>query len=105
MHLQNDAYYRNANGDAVHCQLEADGKFHIYNPKGDSVEVIERFTKYMQEVEEKGKKKEVELERQTHVEGWQPIGKAEFDKEKDAKKAKKKAKKSIEDARRGTEEE
>ena len=113
MHLQNDKYYRNAAGDAVHCQLEGDGCFHIYNVEGDSVEVIERFTKYTQAVEEKGKKKEVELEQQTHVEGWHPIGKGEFEKDKAESKsekvsekdpkAKKKVKKSPEDDGEGVE--
>jgi hypothetical protein len=84
MNLQNGAYYRNAAGAAVHCQLEADGLFHIYDIHGSTVEKITQMTEHMQATQDAGGKggEDVTVDVKTHVEGWKPIGKAEFDKDK-----------------------
>ena len=83
MNLENGKYYLNAQGKAVKCQIEEDKKFHLYDPHGEKVGIIPATTEYVE-----GKPVP------THVEGWQQIGKKDFDEHKKNKNKKSRKKKS-----------
>ncbi len=71
MKLANGKFYTNNKGVAVNAQIESDGKFHCYDCTGKAV---------------------AQIEDDTHVEGWLPIGRAVFNGlVTEAKKAAKKA--------------
>jgi hypothetical protein len=91
MNLQNGCYYKTEGFGIVKCQLQADDHYHIYNASGSEVAKLPRLTEVQQGgVDGKGKETETTLEVPTHVEGWQPVGVAEF--QKAGKAAKKEAK-------------
>jgi len=73
MNLQNGKFYKTNNNTVVKAQMEADGYFHCYSPTGE-------------ELSEK-------INADGHVEGWAPVGAAEFQKERKAAKSKPTSKK------------
>lgn len=67
MNLQNGKYYSTADGTVVKAQMQADGRLHCYDAMGSEIHTIKLAG---------------------HVEGWRPVGKAEFKKARTAAKSK-----------------
>ena len=74
MNLQNGKYYTTADGTVVKAQLEADGHLHCYDAKGSEV---------------------TKVKAAGHVEGWRPVGRAEYQKARKAVTSQRKEGKSI----------
>jgi len=66
MNLQNGKYYTTADGTVVKAQTEADGYLHCYNAQGSEV---------------------TKVKSDGHVEGWRPVGRAEYMKARNKVKA------------------
>lgn len=66
MKLQNGCYYKRQDASVVKVQLERDGLFHCYTSDGLAVGRVDP---------------------DKHVEGWAPVGVADFDKTKEKSKS------------------